>query len=254
MKRAEEIDLTSLSDLLNLARDRCDPNDGWVFRGVTDINRHLLLPSIGRISKTGAETSITPAKERQLLFKFRDQVRPHIKMNLENDLEWLVLAQHHSLPTRLLDWTYSPLIAAYFATRTMEVLNELMPNGGLQTHPIPGGIYAVQRPVKVSKADRADPFKIDRIKVIDPPHVSDRVSRQVGLLTIHPTPDNPWMPQRMLKLKIAREHKLNIKFELDRLGVNEASLFPGVDATARYLGWRLKWDRLSDRPGKYPSF
>jgi hypothetical protein len=245
---AEQINVTTISGLLRETNKRFPERDGWIFRGVSDLQRHMLVPTIGRLELNGQGQKLTKGMEQQLLSRFRDQVRPHIGLDIENEIEWLVLAQHHGLPTRFLDWTYSPLVAAYFAVKSIEGEISVAQNGSVTTTPIDGGIYAVRRPAKVGSKDRKDPFSIDRILLIDPPHISERVSRQVGVLTIHPTPTNPWQPTETIKISIPNRDKLKIKFELDRLGVNEATLFPGVDAIARYLGWRLKWGRLSDRP------
>lgn len=80
--------------------------------------------------------------------------------------------------------------------------------------------------------------------MIDPPNISERVTRQSARMTIHPSPPGQWPFGDGLKLVIPHKSKLSFKIQLDRMGINEASLFPGTDAIARYLHWQVKWDRF----------
>jgi hypothetical protein len=115
----ETIEIRSLGELI----DRVTPvvpdpvtgrhRDAAVYRGAGDA-RWPLYTSLDRLG--GIEPPHTKrGLEAHILRNFIRYSRPYLA-NPRNDWELLVAAQHHGLATRLLDWSYSPLVAAHFAT------------------------------------------------------------------------------------------------------------------------------------------
>ncbi|HED2715663.1 TPA: FRG domain-containing protein, partial [Enterobacter asburiae] len=91
-----------------------------VYRGMTNAKWEL-KPSIGRLD---IEDSAREATERLIFEQFKQQALPYLDFTPRNEWEWLALAQHHGLPTRLLDWTTNPLIALYFSVEDDASIND----------------------------------------------------------------------------------------------------------------------------------
>lgn len=69
----------------------------------------MLQPSVGRVQK------YDPLFEERVFRAFKKDARLHMHLPETHDWDWLALAQHYGLPTRLLDWSTNPLVACFFA-------------------------------------------------------------------------------------------------------------------------------------------
>lgn len=91
----------------------------WIFRGQS-VSNYNLKTSFERAAGIGLAS--LRDFERDVTDRFRSQAHNHLSGAEipESQLEWWALMQHHGAPTRLLDWTYSPYIAAFFALENAE--------------------------------------------------------------------------------------------------------------------------------------
>jgi len=173
-----------------------------------DIRRHRAQIAYRGLSDAGYELTTTLIRlghgfermERHLLRNFRKYAHRDAVPN-DSNWNWLTMAQHHGLPTRLMDWTFSPYIAMHFATANLEKFT------------VDGVVWAVDY-VKVHallpaalrselEAEGADLFTVemlDRVApaieglsqiqqeplllFLEPPSVDDRVVNQYALLSV----------------------------------------------------------------------
>jgi len=103
-----EVDISTIGELSREVMALSSSAQKWLFRGQAD-SRWNLSPSVHR--------GYTAQQERYLTNEFRVRARSrYYACPVSSDYPgWLALMQHYGLPTRLLDWTYSPLVAAFFA-------------------------------------------------------------------------------------------------------------------------------------------
>jgi hypothetical protein len=116
--------ITSLGELIDSVTPHApDPltarwRTGYVYHGARDAYSPLLT-SLDRLGGSCPPHSKAHL-EGHILRHFLRYARPYFPGAPPNEWELLVTAQHHGVPTRLFDWSYSPLIAAHFATRVHE--------------------------------------------------------------------------------------------------------------------------------------
>ncbi len=209
----------------------------YLFRGVSNVEEHKLIPSIGR-GWNGKINELIDI-ERKMLENLilRSGILLSKPPESQNFWEWLILGQHHGMPTRLLDWTTNPLVALYFACIEDKSTEA-------------GAVYLLDGLPKLNPQVEKDPFKIKSDYYLVPRYVTTRIPAQSAIFTVQKDPAKELKVKHLIyepssnkyrenadRVVIPNGVKSNILQELQIVGISAASIFPDFDGLCRQISF-----------------
>jgi hypothetical protein len=220
----------------------------FAFRGV---------PRETHALETSLQTGGLVQHERHLLSSFRKYA---LRNSVHGDWvwNWLSLAKHHGLPTRLLDWSYSPFVAMHFATQDLDDFNvdaaiwcvDYSKTNQLLPKPLRTmlgdedvNIFTAEllNHVATSLAAFDALSKKDFVVFFEPPSLDERIVNQFALFSL---PSSPYLQLEDLlqrreatyrRIIIPAELKWEVRDKLDQANITERVLFPGLDGLSQWL-------------------
>jgi len=231
--------------------------DGWAFRGQVDASWPLLSALPRRLLQNQVPPDQWSQREERAIRIFRRKAHVYLtdKSALVDDLRCLAMMQHHGAPTRLLDFTKSPFVAAFFA---------------LEKARVPAAVYALNTPWIWAAGPDFDPsltrdaidprvpgnferhFAINKLPVVwfgEPREMDRRLVAQSGLLVVPGVLDKPldvllgeYSRGQVLveRVVIGPEVRAEAMHELYRMNITQATLFPDLEGLARSIVYELE--------------
>jgi hypothetical protein len=255
-----EFRLGSWNDFLDIVRST--PYSNWAFRGERHANWSLSTSLSRHFKDFGIHPRAWPEQERRILRIFKRKAHQYLAQPpaLDDDFQWLALMQHHGAPTRLLDFTWSPYVAAFFS------LERATDDAAVWAlNPSELGSREVRKPgaparITLPEMDLRIPGNFARyflpgdhafIWVGEPDTMNRRLIAQSGTFAVpgvldaplenvllrYPEPGN-MIAKIVLPAGKVREDGLR---ELYRMNLTYATLFPDLDGLARSLGYELEY-------------
>jgi FRG domain. len=243
-----EKEIKSVGDLIEILKtDYSSFNEDIWFRGQSEFNWKL-SPGLMRLTEAPSEGT--------LLTRFKQSAAMLIDGSPKNDFDWLFLMQHYGVPTRLLDWSESPLTALYFAVAEKEntldaalwslkptELNKIANISTNERNFIPSFEDVELQNYSVQTLSSNPRNKLAPIATIATRN-SPRIQAQLGVFTIHHLDIRPiedfCVNNEVIKYKIPSSSKKNIRAELDLLSIKKFTLFPELSSIGETLKKGLK--------------
>jgi hypothetical protein len=209
------------------------PRDFDMYRGQAD-EKWQLLPSIVRYAthvKYGYAAIVD--LETHLVEWFEKYSTPYKDYRSVSYLEKLIDGQHYGLPTRLLDWTTNPLKALYFAVENPDFDSK---DGAIYGF-TPKSWWEGTKNVKLD----------DELGTFFPELLNQRLAAQEGCYTSFPLPGKSFHVLPMTinnypkdinlleKIIIEAQSKAKIRSDLNKLGINQRTIYPGLDGVAKWV-------------------
>lgn len=198
-----------------------------IFRGQS--REWPLIPKIGRSAILDRESEIVErfkCRYRTIYQGPADHSDFRIHPDAFYEWDWLALAQHYGLPTRLLDWSAEVEVALHFAVADQE------------NDDCDGAIYIFQDPTAIARRAPLDGVKnVRRYRAYRHSHFTDlRVKRQKGELTWQPDSTRDLFEQlghdprqKWERIVVPKELKADIRSVLHKKDITHSFLFPGLD-------------------------
>ncbi|MGD9210573.1 MAG: FRG domain-containing protein [Desulfobacteraceae bacterium] len=223
----------------------------YAFRGISDKD-YDLKTSFMRICITH------PHLEYHLLRNFSKYAQiPGADVHYSN-WRWMTIAQHHGLPTRLLDWTYSPFVAMHFATANTDCfdrdsaiwfvdyvkINSMLPKPLITVLKSKGANAFTLKMLERALPDikSFDNLTSENLVLFfEPPSDDARIVNQFAFFSVMSNPAarlDHWLekhPDVYGRVIIPRELKWEVRDKLDQANITERLLFPGLDGLAAWL-------------------
>lgn len=230
-----EVEITSLEQYIERVYEimKANPPKKLIFRG-HQLTTYVLKPGVGR-----PDLELNVNQEKTIFYEFKRNYKRFYPIDLNNDFDILMLAQHYGLKTRLLDWSYNPFIALYMATEPLvENGREINRDPNAITDRISDGIVYIKKipdEAPLIEGKEKDPFNISKNTYLVPENFEIRFINQEGLFEIFANPTQESTNHLCYKIKIAGDKKQEIREKLEILGYNELYVYP----TLEHLGKQI---------------
>jgi hypothetical protein len=235
--------ITKLSDFLRYLERSVGDIPFTIYRGQRE--DWPLLPKIARCHLMGRTSDEV---ERKMFSDFMRAAPMLVATPPDNDWDWLAIAQHHGLSTRLLDWTKNPLCALWFAVRE-EPASDAKQYGVVWAFRPEDQVIVRDVKGTPSRFDKSvasgSPLSVPRTMVFEPRYVTARIRAQKGFFTVHQfnERDKRFVPlvkdkayrHRLEKLLVPASSFAHLRWQLLSCGVHSESLFPDLDGLASRL-------------------
>lgn len=238
-RASNETSIKNVEDLIRALNELEPPKAPW-FRGQRD-GAWDLNPSVRRLGDARRV-------EGEILDRFRQEASATVPHSSMSEWDWICLAQHHGISTRLLDWTTNPLIALYFATEEPKDKEKC---DGRLFRLNPRGLNSI------SYGDAAEVLLLDSNAQLNAYLPSDkdsqrlsqvavvahksfsRIQAQAGTFTLkHQLDTDDLTKQAGVHLKswlVPLTEKQTIREQLSALGIDEGTVYADLDARARRI-------------------